>query len=39
MSEPTRVLAYRHVDVFTQEPLSGNGLIVFSDAGGLSFQG
>jgi PhzF family phenazine biosynthesis protein len=36
MSEPTRVLAYRHVDVFTQEPLSGNGLIVFSDAGGLS---
>jgi trans-2,3-dihydro-3-hydroxyanthranilate isomerase len=26
-------LEYRHVDVFTREPLSGNGLTVFPDAG------
>ncbi|HEU5442062.1 MAG TPA: PhzF family phenazine biosynthesis protein [Ktedonobacterales bacterium] len=36
MSERTRELEYRHVDVFTQEPLSGNGLIVFPDAGDLT---
>lgn len=36
MSERTRELRYRHVDVFTQEPLSGNGLTVFPDAGDLT---
>ena len=29
-------LEYRHVDVFTSRPYSGNGLPVFLDAGGLS---
>lgn len=29
-------LEYRHVDVFTREPLSGNGLTVFPDAGALT---
>ena len=29
-------LRYRHVDVFTSSPLSGNGLTVFWDSEGLS---
>lgn len=29
-------LRYHHVDVFAREPFSGNGLAVFTDAGGLS---
>jgi trans-2,3-dihydro-3-hydroxyanthranilate isomerase len=29
-------LPYYHVDVFSPEPLSGNGLIVFTEAGNLS---
>jgi trans-2,3-dihydro-3-hydroxyanthranilate isomerase len=32
MHEPLRGLEYCHADVFTREPLSGNGLIVFPDA-------
>ncbi|HEU5348251.1 MAG TPA: PhzF family phenazine biosynthesis protein [Ktedonobacterales bacterium] len=36
MIEPLRALEYRHVDVFTREPLSGNGLIVFPDASTLA---
>lgn len=32
---PIPPLAYRHVDVFTQRPLSGNGLTVFFAADGL----
>lgn len=32
MSISLRALAYRHVDVFSREPLSGNGLTVFPDA-------
>ncbi|HYL38594.1 MAG TPA: PhzF family phenazine biosynthesis protein [Bryobacteraceae bacterium] len=31
----TRSYSYRVVDVFTQEPLLGNGLAVFTDASGL----
>lgn len=29
-------LAYRHVDVFSKTPFSGNGLTVFPESGGLS---
>ena len=36
MFEPLHALEYHHVDVFTREPLSGNGLIVFPDAGALT---
>lgn len=36
MFEPLRALAYRHVDVFSREPLSGNGLTVFPEAGALT---
>lgn len=32
MLEPLRGLEYLHADVFSREPLSGNGLIVFPDA-------
>lgn len=34
--QPSQSLEYRHVDVFTREPLSGNGLTVFPDAGSLT---
>ena len=36
MFEPLHALEYHHVDVFTRKPLSGNGLIVFPDAGALT---
>ncbi len=36
MFEPLHALEYHHVDVFAREPLSGNGLIVFPDAGALT---
>jgi PhzF family phenazine biosynthesis protein len=36
MHEPLKGLEYYHVDVFTHEALSGNGLIVFPDEGGLA---
>lgn len=36
MFESLHALEYRHVDVFTQAPLSGNGLIVFPDASRLT---
>lgn len=36
MQEPLHGLEYRHVDVFSREPLSGNGLTVFPEAGMLS---
>src|SRR5512146_1029046 len=36
MQEPLQGLEYRHVDVFTREALSGNGLTVFPEAGGLA---
>ncbi|HSE11323.1 MAG TPA: PhzF family phenazine biosynthesis protein [Rudaea sp.] len=32
------ILEYRHVDVFTRQPYSGNSLPVFPDARGLSVQ-
>src|SRR5215475_4269919 len=35
MSVDLRGLAYRHVDVFARESLSGNGLTVFPDGGEL----
>src|SRR5438477_13199228 len=31
-------LAYRHVDVFSKIPFSGNGLTVFPDSNGVSVQ-
>ncbi|HEX6543072.1 MAG TPA: PhzF family phenazine biosynthesis protein, partial [Ktedonobacterales bacterium] len=36
MQEPLHGLEYRHIDVFSREPLSGNGLTVFPEAGMLS---
>ncbi|MGE5334066.1 MAG: PhzF family phenazine biosynthesis protein [Nitrososphaerota archaeon] len=36
LDQPLRALEYRHVDVFTREPLSGNGLIVFPEARALT---
>jgi trans-2,3-dihydro-3-hydroxyanthranilate isomerase len=33
-----RSLAYRHVDVFSKIPFSGNGLTVFPESNGLSVQ-
>jgi PhzF family phenazine biosynthesis protein len=36
MQEPLQGLEYRQVDVFTREALSGNGLAVFPEAGGLA---
>jgi predicted PhzF superfamily epimerase YddE/YHI9 len=31
-------LAYRHVDVFSKAPFSGNGLIVFPESSGLPVE-
>lgn len=36
MSQELQALAYRHVDVFSREPLSGNGLTVFPEASALT---
>jgi len=36
MASALQGLEYRHVDVFTREALSGNGLIVFPEAEGLA---
>jgi trans-2,3-dihydro-3-hydroxyanthranilate isomerase len=38
MSQSLLALAYRHVDVFSREPLSGNGLTVFPEAGALTLE-
>src|SRR5215470_3172495 len=38
MSIQHHPLAYRHVDVFSKIPFSGNGLTVFPESSGLSIQ-
>ena len=38
MKEKMKQLSYRHVDVFSKTPLSGNGLIVFTNCEGLSTE-
>lgn len=38
MKEKIKQLSYRHVDVFSSAPLSGNGLTVFADCGNLSTE-
>lgn len=38
MKEKIKPLAYRHVDVFSKAPLSGNGLIVFMNCEDLSTE-
>ena len=38
MKEKIKQLRYRHVDVFSETPLSGNGLTVFTNCEGLSTE-
>lgn len=38
MKEKIKQLRYRHVDVFSKTPLSGNGLTVFTNCEGLSTE-
>lgn len=38
MKEKIKELTYRHVDVFSKAPLSGNGLTVFTNCEGLSTE-
>lgn len=38
MKEKIKQLSYRHVDVFSKTPLSGNGLTVFTNCDGLSAE-
>jgi len=38
MTEKIKQLRYRHVDVFSKTPLSGNGLTVFTNCEGLSTE-